>query len=180
MNKVLKEFEIEIFNLSNKNYDYQFDIQSSFFAAFEESFINKGQLKVLFHMLKSDTMLQTTFVIDGKVELICDRSGEYFDYSIHTEPKLIFKFGDEFNEINEEIVVIPRNTQKLNVAQYIYEYISLEIPIKKLYPRFETPEHTDEDGFVVYSTATADENNNKQSEDIDPRWAKLKNLNKEK
>ena len=153
--KTAREFDIEIFKLSNKKHEFSYDLNSSFFADFENSLIENGKLHVDLKLEKSETLMIAEFYIKGFVELICDRTLETFDFEIDNNYKLIFKFGDEFVELTDEIISIPRDTQKINVAQYIYEFIGLSVPMKKLHPRFkdsieEGP--ADEETLLIYST----------------------------
>jgi uncharacterized metal-binding protein YceD (DUF177 family) len=67
------------------------------------------------------------------------------------------------------------------VAQYIYEFIGLAIPMKRLHPRFEEEEQEDEDieGILIYSTKKeGDDPEDEEDEKIDPRWDILNNLKK--
>jgi len=80
--------------------------------------------------------------------------------------------------------MITRDTPKVNVAQLIYEFILLALPAKKIHPdhRNELDDEEDDlDGLYVYIDS---EKESEESEDedinVDPRWEKLKNLNKKK
>jgi uncharacterized metal-binding protein YceD (DUF177 family) len=187
--KVRRQFDIDIIKLSNSIHNYEFDINSSFFEQFEDSFIEKGNLKVQLTLDKSETMIQAKFQIEGMVELICDRSLEPFDFEISVNEYLVFKYGEEFSELTEEIVTIPKNLPTLNVAQYIYEFIGLAVPMKKLHPRFseEDEEEEDEDelieGKLIYTTLSESDEEEEKEEDpetdkIDPRWEILNNIKK--
>ena len=46
------------------------------------------------------------------------------------------KFGDEEGELSDEMEIISSNTQRINVARYIYELVNVSIPMKKLHPRY--------------------------------------------
>jgi uncharacterized protein len=177
--KARRDFDIDIYKLSNQKHDYEYDIDSSFFKDFENSVIEKGRLKVKLTLEKSETFIQSYFHIDGIIELTCDRSLEQYDFHIDQKNKLIFKYADEFNEITDEIVTIPKDLQQLNTAQYIYEFIGLAIPMKKLHPRFATQDdQEDADTVLIYTTGT--EKAEDEKEEIDPRWDilnKLKNNN---
>lgn len=192
--RVRKQFDIDIIKLSNSVHEFQFNIDSSFFAEFEDSLIQKGNLKAKVILEKSSTLIQATFEIDGVVELICDRSLEPFDLEISITEPLIFKYGEEYSELTEEIITIPRDLPTLNVSQYIYEFIGLAVPMKKLHPKFrseddwEDEEEEDEsDSILIYSTQTEgyedaekSENSENNSEEgpLDPRWEILKNIKK--
>jgi uncharacterized metal-binding protein YceD (DUF177 family) len=71
------------------------------------------------------------------------------------------------------MVVIRRDASQLELGQYMYEFISLEVPMKKLHPRFRDDDEPGE-GKIVYSSAPDPE----EKQTTDPRWDKLKNLNK--
>ena len=182
--KARRLFNIDILQLSFGIHPYEFDIESSFFENFEDSFIEKGKLKAVLTLNKSETLLQADFVIEGYVELTCDRSLEKFDQAISAQNQLIFKYGSEFSEITDEIVTIPRDTPSLNMAQYIFEFIGLAVPMKKLHPRFQTEEDEEDEqteGTLIYTTIQEgddEESNDQGDQPIDPRWEMLNNIKK--
>jgi uncharacterized protein len=175
--KAKRDFDIDIFKLSNQKHDYEYDIESSFFKDFENSIVEKGKLKVKLILEKSETFIQSYFHIDGIVELTCDRSLEHYDFHIDQKNKLIFKYAEEFNEITDEIVTIPKDLQKLSMAQYIYEFIGLAIPMKKLHPKFVIQDdQEDAETILIYTTDTEIPEDKK--EETDPRWDILNKLKK--
>ncbi len=165
----LKAFNIDIYKLSNKKHDYQFDWDDGLFIIAENSLVQKGKGKCDLVLDKSETMITLDFSIDGVVELTCDRSLEQFDHPIVLEKHLILKLGDENIELDEDLMMIHRDTQQINIAEYLYEYISLAIPMKRLHPDLK-----EEDEGVVYYTETAP--GEEQTNEDDPRWAALKKL----
>ena len=112
--KGLREFDIDIFNLSNKRHPYGFDVSDSFFALFEDSYLDRGKLHVDLVLDKSDTMIGAIFDIKGFVTLVCDRSLEDFDFKVDTTNKIIFKYGEEYAELSDEI--LDRFTTKFILA----------------------------------------------------------------
>ena len=198
---ILNTFKIDIFRLENKQYLHEFEGDDNFFVALEQDLIEKGHFKAKVTLDKSEVMIQLLYHIVGAVELTCDRSLDTFDFPVDITQRLILKFSDHTEEITDELILIDRNTQYINIAQDIYEFIGLQIPMKKLHPRFVVEEQSlnefddDEDfeedeefiwedeGEIVYSTAT-DEGEEEDEEkvdnpepEIDPRWAILKKLN---
>lgn len=169
----LRFYNIDIFKLSNQSHDFDFDFDDQFFEEFEDSVVKKGLGKVHLVLEKSETMIKLTFDIEGSVELECDRSLEKFDFPIHTKRSLILKYGDDWQELSDEIVIIPRDSERINIAQFVYEFIGLAVPMKRLHPKFDQEEQSD-DSEIVYSSQDEEEENNEGS--IDPRWSKLKNL----
>ncbi|MFT6828455.1 MAG: hypothetical protein ACJAZV_001748 [Roseivirga sp.] len=177
--KVLRKYEIQIYKLSNGSHDFEFDLDKEFFDLFENEIVNMGKLHAKVSLEKSETMIQTHFDITGTVELGCDRSLDLFDYPIDFERTFIYKLGDVTNELSDEAMVIPRDTQKLNVASIMFEFIGLEIPMKKLHPRYaeEDDEGNEDEVLLIYSSEENDQTEDQENEEmIDPRWASLKKL----
>ena len=177
----LNTYNIDIFKLSNATHTYDFEISPSFFGAFENSEVTDGQAKINVLLKKSETMIEVTLQIKGSVKLICDRSSEEFDFRLETDNNIIFKYGDDWKELSDEIIMIPRGEQRINLAQYIYEFIGLAIPMKRLHPRFDQDEvEDDQTNEMVYSSYDEheEEDNSTAAEEVDPRWAKLKEIKK--
>jgi uncharacterized protein len=175
-------YDIGIISLSHKEHIFNYELSDSFFELFEDSFIKKGALKVTLKLNKSETFIQANFILEGTVELVCDRSLENFDYPVSTNDTLLVKFGESFEELSESIIVIPRDQATLNIAQYLFEYIGLAIPMKKLHPRFsEENESEDSENVLIYSTIKPEDLNNDEEDKVDeagldPRWDLLKNI----
>ncbi len=200
-NKVLDKFKIDIFRLENKQYIYQFEGDDEFFLLYEQDLVQKGNFKAEVILDKSETMIQMKYAIEGSVELICDRSLDEFDFPINLSEKMILKFGDHNEELSDEMMLIDRNTPTINVAQDIFDFIALQIPMKKLHPRFRKDEPIinfdededeedfdlfvdEEEGELVYSTDAdilKDLDQNEEQEQTkekptDPRWEALMKL----
>ena len=169
-------YSINIVGLSNKEHQFQYEFGDEFFRKYGTDLVSQGTFLVDLVLNKHETFLEAEFKIKGAARLICDRSLEPFDFPIENTNKIVFKYGEEFQEITDEIVVIPRDTATLELGQYMYEFIALEIPLKKLHPKFKDEANEDDvsEGKIVYSSGTTDEK--KDDEDIDPRWNILKKL----
>ncbi len=174
---ILQEYTIEISRLHNKDYHYTWSGSDTFFDAFEESLVHKGNFEVKLRLRKSETLLQLDFDIQGNMELVCDRSLDSFWYSFQTQGKQVLQFSDHNEVLDDEFELIARNTPQINVAQYIYELIMLAIPMKKLHPRYQE-KNNQGDIKLVYSSEEKEVQKETQEKntEIDPRWAELKKL----
>jgi len=178
--KKIKEYDINLVNLKDKIHEYDFSLDNDFFALFEQNLVNGGSLSAHVVLDKSPLLLNFEFYIQGTVNLICDRSLENFDYPVEIKENLLVKYGDREIELDDNVLEIPQNTQNLNIAQHLFDYIGLAIPMKKLHPRFEVDDNTDDD-ILIYSTAqnqTIADGESNPEEVVDPRWEILKNINK--
>lgn len=181
--KHLNEFDIDIYNLSEKVHEYEFTIGNAFFENFKNSIIEKSNAIAKVYLDKQESMINLNLIIEGSIELICDRSLEKFDFPLSINENVYYKYGLEEKELSEDVMVITRNTQRINVAQFIYDFMGLAVPIKKLHPKFQGQEEDPlSEGEIVFSS---DSENNQQEnsqgdEEIDPRWQVLKNFKNNK
>ena len=175
--KELRKFDIHITQLEQKDYIYEFEGGNAFFEAFEQELITQGNFKAVVKLNKSATMMVLMFDIAGTVELTCDRSLDVFDEPIHIQEKLILKFGEKAEILSDDIEIIARDTATINVAQPIFDFIGLAIPIKKLHPRFRNEDTDDDSNVLIYSTESVKSEADLEGEkEVDPRWAALKKL----
>lgn len=179
--KELKTYTIPIVALEDKQYEYDFESGDEFFAALEQELIQHGTFRTHLTLDKSSTMIRLDFHIRGAVELTCDRSLEPFEEPIDIRERLFLKFADHNEELTDEIELIQWDTQEINVAGYIFEFIGLALPMKKLHPRFRDPEEgTDEteEGKLVYRSGgiDADADGDDPQPTVDPRWEALRKL----
>ena len=166
--KGLKIYKIDIFGLRNGTHEFNFSFDSNFFAEFENSLVSKGKGTCKILMNKTDSMIALKFDIHGFIELACDRSLEFFDYPIKISKNIVYKYGDEEKELSEDVFVILRTTHEIRIDSFLYEIINLEIPMKKLHPRFQDEDKNDE---IIFSSET-------EEDSVDPRWEVLKKLSK--
>ena len=79
-------------------------------------------------------MLELDFSHKGTVNVPCDLTGEQFDLPIKGKIKLVVQFGEEFNNDNDELLILPHGEHQIDLSQYIYEMIVLSIPLKRIHP----------------------------------------------
>lgn len=165
----MEAYRVNIVGLSSNVHHFRYEIDDGFFERFGKDLVSKGAFTADVDLEKRETLITANFEIHGEAVLICDRSLESFAYPINVRKQVIFKFGEEDEEVTDEIVIIRRDTAQLELGQYIYEFISLEIPMKKLHPRYAAEEEPG-DGKIVYSSP------DEEKEATDPRWDILKKL----
>ncbi len=170
----LKQFAINFANLNTGEYSFEFIIDERFFEKFNESEIKIGRLDAQILLQKYDRMLSLNFKIKGKVNLVCDRCLDNFDFNLNTENRLIVKFSSAREEESEEIITIPESDNEINIAQYIYEFIHLALPSKRIHPVDKNGETLCNKDIII----KLEEHKNKKNTDdeTDPRWEVLKKI----
>jgi len=171
----LKDFSVNILGLSQKTHQFSFHLDNAFFDAYKNSLVTKGDFQTALALDKHETFIEAQFKIQGVAELICDRSLESFEFLIDLNEKIIFKYGEEEGELSEEIVVITRDRVSIDFGQYLHEFITLAIPMKKLHPKYQESDDDSNEGQLVYTSAPSNVDDD-LVEPVDPRWEKLKTV----
>tara|TARA_R110001583_G_scaffold71272_1_gene201072 strand:- start:11744 stop:12316 length:573 start_codon:yes stop_codon:yes gene_type:complete len=178
--KDLKEFDISFIGIKDGVHQFDYNIKKEFFDFFNYEEFNDSNVNVGLTFLKKPTMFELEFTLSGWVEVACDVTNELFHQPIDTSNHLIVKFGNEFNNENEEILIIPHSDFKINVSQYIYETIVLGLPLKRIHPGVSdgTLQSDVLDKLRELEVKDIEENNQEvdSNKEIDPRWNKLKNI----
>jgi uncharacterized metal-binding protein YceD (DUF177 family) len=122
-------------------------------------------------------MLELSFKHKGTVNVPCDMTSEDFDLPIKGKMNLIVRFGEAFNNDNEELLILPHGEFEIDVAQYIYEMIVLSVPLRRVHPGIKDGSLKTEALTKLKQLAVKEKKEEKKEEEnIDPRWDKLKQL----
>ena len=172
--KDLKEFNIPFVGLKEGKHLFQYKVDNTFFELYNYNEFEKSSINVTLEFVKKSTLFELKFTASGTVNVPCDVTNEYFDLEITATLPLVVKFGQEYNDENEEILILPHEVYQFSVAQFIYEMIVLGIPNKRVHPKVLDGTMETE---VLEQLEIKEE---KTVETTDPRWDKLKNLITEK
>ena len=166
------QFSIPLKGLTIGYYSFDFEIEKEFFDLFEESEVKNGSLTISVEVDKMTTHIDMTIIIEGHVEVQCDRCLENFNYPLFSENRLIAEFGGEETD-DPDILVISRDEPDLDLGHYFYEFIILAMPIQRIHPDDEEGNITCDPEMIkkLYEHKIIEEEDNN-----DPRWDVLKNL----
>jgi len=175
MKKGLKEFIIPFSGLRSGAYEYSFDIDETFFEHFEQSEIKRGKLQVRLDFQRQPSLLALAFHIKGTVNLPCDRCGEPCDQPVDGLRRLVAHLGGAEPEDEDDIIILSAQEHHIDVANYIYEFITLLTPSRRVHPEGEC----DPDVIKkLNELRSGDDQDGKAPSD--PRWAQLKGLSFDK
>ena len=174
--KALKAYIIPFSGLKVGEHHFDFEIDNTFFQNFEYDEFNAVDVKIDLKFEKKTTLLELYFSANGSVNVNCDLTNEPYDQTIDDDYKLVVKFGEEYNDENEDILILPHGAYEMNVAQYIYELIVLAVPAKRIHPGVEDGTLQSEILKKLEELSPKEGTKTKSSEEIDPRWNNLKKL----
>ncbi|ADY29098.1 YceD family protein [Cellulophaga lytica] len=170
----LKEYSIPFSGLKQGKHSFEYNIDNKFFESFEYNEFNDANIHVEVQLNKMSTMLELEMKAEGTVNVFCDVSSEAYDQPINSTLELVVKFGEEYNDENEEILIIPHGEHQVNISQYLYEMLVLAVPSKRIHPGVLDGTLRSKAVDKLQELQPKEEKENK--EDIDPRWDALKKL----
>ena len=175
---VARDFTINIGSLTEGEHEFEFVVRDSFFKQFENSVIQKGEVDVLVVVEKKDNMLLLDFTMEGTVIVPCDRCLEDLALDIQSFNELIVKIGEENEELSEDVIMISSKLHDLDVSQYIYEYLTLMIPMRNVHGEGDDAGENSEacDPEILKEIEKHLHHDHDQPPN-DPRWDALKNIN---
>lgn len=177
--KLLDEYDIPVHGLKDGIYTYTFGIGNTFFEYFDNPDLSGGKVELELNLQKSPQFIELDFRFNGSLRLMCDRCLGEFDFEITLNEKLFIRYGETHEELDDNILVITRDESRINIAQYIYEYLALSVPYKKVHPdKKEGVTGCDPEMIRRLNELKVDEESDtKTIKNTDPRWDKLRNLN---
>ena len=168
---------------------YEFLLDNLFFANIDGPEVQKGKVNVTLVVKKTSRAFELNFQTDGVVWLPCDRCLDDMEQPVTSTDKLLVKFGTEYAEEGDNLVVIPEDEGIINVAWFMYEFVALAIPMKHVHAPGKcnkmmssklrkhlrtTPDEMDEEDFIAEGEADMAEEDTDTA--VDPRWDELKKI----
>ncbi len=156
----------------------------------ESADIHDADLTVDLTVTHRNDLYSLSFHITGTITLICDRCLDDLIQDIDTVYNLTVRYGDDYNDDSDDLLVIPFSDNYLNVAYMIYDTVALTIPIKHVHPlgkcnrqmsamlkKHRAAGVSDEDAELQNALIEEmDSMDTEQPAPSDPRWDKLKDL----
>lgn len=173
--KDLKQFDIPFIGLKEGSHLFEYHIDKTFFEAYQFDDFNDCDVNTTINFAKKSSLMELNFAINGSVNVPCDMTGELFNQKIDGTLHLIVKFGHEYNDDNDEILILPNEAYQINVSQYIYELIILSVPNKRVHPDVLDGTMKSE-ALEKLEELRIDEEKTVEEKTTDPRWDKLKDL----
>lgn len=169
--KSISTHKIEFAGLKVGKHQFSFELNKEFFENFSFFDFNNISLKVDIDLIKKSNLLELNFYAKGSVNVNCDMTNEPFDMSFDKEDFLVVKFGQEYNDEDNEILVLPFGEHKIILDQYLYELVILSLPRKRVHPGVEDGTLESEIIEILDELKPSG-----LGLETDPRWEKLKKI----
>ena len=173
--KEMKAYTIPFVGLKIGQHKYDFDLDKKFFEHFEYDEFHQADIKLEVVLDKKPNMLEIELAFEGSVNVSCDRTNEPFDLPLKGDYHFVVKFGQDRDDMQDELLILPHGAYQVNIQQQIYESIVLALPSKKIHPGIAEGTLKSEVLEQLEALKPQGEQQN-NLEDVDPRWDDLKKL----
>jgi len=173
----LKEFFIPFSGLKLGKHEFEYTINNTFFESFGYEEFNASSINLKAVLNKMNTMMELDIKASGSVNVNCDLTSEAYNQEIDSDLQLVIKFGEEYNDEDDEILILPHGEYQFNISQYAYEMLVLAVPQKRVHPGvLDGTLQSDALDKLEELQPKALEDTKENKEDTDPRWDGLKKL----
>ncbi len=126
-------YKIPLKSLSDGKHSFVFQLDEEYFKEIDSPEIKKGNVSVQAELNKTASTYALEFHLEGLVYIPCDRCLDDMEQEITYNGKLIVKFGNDYSQESDEIVVIPDSEGEINIAWFLFVFIILSIPVKHVH-----------------------------------------------
>ena len=172
------KFRIDLKGMRQPSLQMEYDLDNTFFADIDGQEFQKGAVKAVVAVKNHREVFDFTIAIKGTVVVPCDRCLDEMEVDVEAENLLKVKLGDTYAD-EGDTVIIPEYEGDINLAWYLYEFIALALPTKRIH----APGKCNADMFNKLKKHTRRneeddtfDTDEQQEREIDPRWESLKNL----
>lgn len=167
----LAPYSIPIQGLKIGVHHLKYEIDGAFFRRFDDSPVEEGNIRFQVQLDKRADMLLLDFELEGTVQSICDRCTAMIDLPIEDTRQLIIKYGEVEDDAEDEVVFVTREASHFNVAQYLYEFTVLALPITNVFDCENAPQPPCNQEILKYLEQASDE------QKPNSMWDALKDFN---
>jgi uncharacterized metal-binding protein YceD (DUF177 family) len=131
-----REFEIAFVGLKPGLHEFSYEITDRFFEAYQQQDFKSCKAMVKLGLDKKTGFMQLKFEIGGTIEVTCDRCNSTLPLDLWDEFNMMVKMVQEPELMNEQeddpdVHYISHGESHIDVADWIYEFINLSIPMHK-------------------------------------------------
>jgi uncharacterized metal-binding protein YceD (DUF177 family) len=170
--KELSTFEIALSRIKDGVHQFYGHIDGTFFAELDQQLIDQAKFEVVVTMEKSTDLVVLEISHKGYLETDCDRCLEPIQLPLEGQERIIIKFVEE-TRMDDEVTYLIKGTEKLDLAPFIFEVVSLSIPLVKKYD-CELDQNSPCNKQVL---AILNQEEKEKVDEGSPIWDELKKLN---
>lgn len=172
---------------------FEYELDNDFFRKIDSPEVQEGRVSVILDLKRTLNVFELEFKLDGIVTVTCDRCLDDMEQAISYKGKLFVKFGADFSQEGDDVVIVPESEGEINIAWFLYEFIVLSIPSKHIHEAGkcnktvasklrkhlitsrDDEKEDDDDNETLFIDNDNDDFDTKE-QTTDPRWDALKDI----
>lgn len=170
---------IQFSGLKSGRYEYHYRLDGDFFKGFENEELQDGCVDFDVRLERQEHLLMFNFSFKGAVNCKCDRCLGEMQIPVEGEEVLCVKFSDTEQCDEEDVCYLPESAYSIDLAQWLYEYVVVAIPIVHIHPDDEEGNPTCDPEMLKYISDGSQAACEGECQESDPRWDALKALKNE-
>jgi len=132
-----RAYDIAFVGLKPGIHQFEYQVDDKFFADYKETDFENCDATVKVSLEKNTSFMMLKFEIGGSVTVVCDRCGNNLPIDLWDEFSLVIKQVENPEEMNEteedpDIFYISRTESHIHMADWIYEFVMLSIPMQRM------------------------------------------------
>lgn len=132
-----RTFDIAFVGLKAGIHEFEYEINERFFVEYQEQDFRNCTAHVKLTLDKKNGFMLLKFEVGGKLEVTCDRCGNDLPLELWDEFNIVVKMVEDPEQMNEQeedpdVYYISKGESHLRVADWIYEFINLSIPMQRM------------------------------------------------
>lgn len=170
-----KQYIIQFGGLPVGAHLFEMEVTDKFFEDLEHSEVSRGNIKAEIEVLKQNNVLTLNFHLHGYAEIACDRCGKEMPMPVDIREKIVVKNGDP-KESTDEIIVLPHGETEIDVSHFLYEFITLALPPKRVPCEEDENVECDYEALKALNSIETEEEKDEKPQEPNPIWDKLKKI----
>ena len=167
-------FSLPYIGMKDGFHRYTFSAGNDFFAAFPNSPVTDGFFEIAVDVDKRPGLSELTFDVRGHVAAICDRCLADIKLPAQGMYNILVKVGNDMSD-DDEVIFIRDDQSHLDLAQIIYEFICVSLPLVNIYDCDNELPRVCNDEVLNKLKQTSE--NTEEEQKNGSIWDSLKNLN---
>ncbi len=132
-----REYDIAFVGLKAGEHVFEYRVEDKFFANYGEQDFTNCIADIKLTLDKNIGFMQLRFDVGGKIDVLCDRCGNTITKQLWDEFNVVVKLVEEPTTMNDQeedpdVYYIARTESHLHVADWLYEFVNLSIPMQKV------------------------------------------------
>lgn len=128
------DFKLMLKSLPLGKHTFEYHLDKAFFQNMDNTDVRDADANVVLDVNHRAECYELHFHLTGMLTLLCDRCLDELPIDVDTTYDLTVKYGPDYNDDSDTLLVIPESDNYLNVAYMIYDTAVLAIPARHVHP----------------------------------------------